>query len=221
MVCKQLSQSSSSAGVNPEPHYFSKQCCHSVIYGLTVTDNTFRNICDVCTTYQSRYPFQTLSCGLPVSSSRQLWESEEFSVLNNHCQETRVSYNPNEHISLCCRWKNTLKQTSPYGSQKPKSRRVTDEFVKNSRRRMIQNKCEQFKISRLYGWQCRLDISWLAEDRHNFTNLTGLGCRTNRSVNFYEVDSRYYQSFASNLGLDLNPVNNQTTVVLIDKQVSN
>ncbi|GIX74866.1 thioredoxin domain-containing protein 11 [Caerostris extrusa] len=56
--------------------------------------------------------------------------------------------------------------------------------------------------------------SWL-------NNFTGLGCFTNRSLNFIAMDAILYHSFAENLGIDVSLNYHQTSAVIIETSKEN
>ncbi|GFY73479.1 thioredoxin domain-containing protein 11 [Trichonephila inaurata madagascariensis] len=47
-------------------------------------------------------------------------------------------------------------------------------------------------------------------------NFTGIGCLTNRTLNFIAMDVNLYHSFAENLGIDVSKSHHQTSAVIIE-----
>lgn len=56
-------------------------------------------------------------------------------------------------------------------------------------------------------------------DRFNFSKITGLACKTNKTLSFLAMDSLTYELVSERLGIKLNSSNQNTAAVIIDSQV--
>ena len=200
---------------------FAKHCCHSLHLGGTASKY---NTCDVCVHYHSKDPFYKQQCSFLPSIlswikfpySTRVRESDIFRA----CQEVKPTYNPQEFVSLCCGNYGQTQSSRP-SVQMQGSRRVSnDKFVRESVKNRSQKKCRKLKFRRWYHWGTTVNIDNLDLHNESYGDFTGLGCRTNKTVNFYAMDSRQSYMFAQKLGIDEHMSHNFTGVVLFDKRVS-
>ncbi|XP_064639804.1 thioredoxin domain-containing protein 11-like [Lineus longissimus] len=126
------------------------------------------------------------------------------------CQEIRLYYSPYDYASMCCD-----KQSGQTSSDEPNTRKP-DPQILELQYRYRQRHCRRYSLAKLRGYLPAVTLTdgtvvKLAE------NFTGLGCRTNKSVNFYAMDTMFYKSFPERLNVVL-PDKSSPGLVLIDRK---
>ena len=206
-----------------------KQCCASTLFRHTRTGNT----CDICINYDWSHPNSRHSChilSLHTLPMMGVVADDVVSALCNikygSCIELRPTYHPGEFVTVCCDNSSLSKQRilpsrhrSPQ-NQIPPVCTSTDPFVATVVRDHQKEACEKTRWQRLFGWLSQEYIPQVEDEKSaTLSTFTGLSCQSNRTVNFYVMDSTYSNVFLERLGLDRLP-NKESVILLVDKEVS-
>ena len=146
-------------------------------------------------------------------------ESAWFPAQFSSCSESYQFYNVNEHRSLCCNQCHSGISQNVF-IETGKTRRRIDPHVLHGTGRALQRQCSKLtlqKTKRLLSVDI-LDKKLKSESQLQIGNFTGLQCRTNRTLKYYYLDSRYHSVFAEKLGITVS--SSDPKVIITDLKVS-
>ena len=177
--------------LDPLPIYSSK-CCMSVLTGANLNSR-----CEYCVSNINKD--RKAICDISWESAV---ESAWFPAQLSTCAESYQFYNVNEHRSLCCNQchsgisQNLILETG-------KTRRRIDPYVLYGHDRALKWQCNKLALqkSKRLITADSLEKRYSSDSLVNIGNFTGLHKRTNRTLNFYYIDSRYQSVFAEKLGI--------------------
>lgn len=185
------------------------KCCVSL---LTGSKNTVPNsVCEYCV-QRNIFDSDTV-CDIGLKPMANSYYSP---AIENLCTDFYQYYNINEHHSVCCRKSVNSMPSLHIKKVSGKLRRNTDPFVINSENILCQqhlNKLTLQKMKHLPSVEETSKIKTLLSDIRN-GNINGLQCRTNKTINFYYVDSVYHSVFLEHFNLPKQ--RNQASVILVD-----
>ena len=193
--------------LDPLPKYSSK-CCMCVLTGANLNSR-----CEYCVSNVNKD--RKAICDISWKSAV---ESTWFPAQISSCSESYQFYNINEHRSLCCNKchsgisQNLFLETG-------KTRRRIDPFVLYGPDRARQWQCNKLalqKSKRLLSIDS-LEKRYRSESLVNIGNYTGLRHRTNKTLKFYYIDSRYQSIFAEKLGITTSSI--EPKVLITDLKV--
>ena len=180
--------------------------CHLVL-GL---DKRLRQICDVCINERKQESFseQEILCRTleeldGKSSSLGQHINNVWSLLSDTCQELILHYNPFKDVSVCCQNKSQEKE-------KDSLEQLMKDFIQKYR----SYKCKYYNYASNFGGFDSPGSTFSDID------VSGMACKSNRSLTFISLDSIEYGFFAHQLGVNLSERLHETTAVIIDKSVS-
>jgi len=212
-----------SSAANEVPLLLTRQCCQSVGH------------CDACLSYQPQHPLSVHACQQIQTSSM----SGGFGVDFVGCMDSTSNYNTAEFVSRCCfdanhshllNW--TVADYLDVWRRKAELHSglfidsSTDSFVQTDALRRFCRRSQQIADDIRDGTRLS-DANY-----HPSTDFIGLGCRTNRSVQFYAMDrqsvygSAFLRSvFGNKLGATLlsdvlAAKSGQSAVAIVDINVS-
>ncbi|XP_067672608.1 thioredoxin domain-containing protein 11-like isoform X1 [Haliotis asinina] len=193
------------------------KCCVSLASNtIAETPTRAQNICEYCI-------HRPTQMGPGCSSIDIDPQVEEWTMVQtNFCRNSIDNYNVNEYHSLCCQWcHDDTASVVPISDFLPMSfrsgkRRVTDRYVWQEIEDKPKRLCKKLTLQKLQG-----HVPY--ENSYNFEeslpeNFTGLGCRSNRTVNFYAMDAVRHSVFAERLGVDVSTLPQNPAVVIFDKE---
>lgn len=137
--------------------------------------------------------------------------------LLNTCSDFYQFYNVNEHRSVCCKDRAGSSLYTTIQSVR-QARRNTDAFILNAA--AIQTKQYLHKLS-LQKTKHLPNLEDISNSYTKFSdisagNITGLKCRTNRTVDFYYLDSVYHSVFVRELNIPVPKQSSKVAVILVD-----
>ncbi len=205
------------------------KCCMSVV--LAGLEPSKYNSCDVCAHQSSQ------SSQIPASQSCHLLSltlpSEKLMTIDalpTECTLVMPSYSPTAYISMCCDnsviipsypQSRLLHHTHHDSANRTPLERHTDAYIKHGALKHKVSQCERIRRQKLFGWIPKVQNSEqsFSYDIQRQVNISGLGCSTNRSLTFLTMDSGASHMFAERLGLDVHIKQDNSLLVLFDKQV--
>ena len=193
--------------LDPLPIYSSK-CCMCVLTGANLNSR-----CEYCVSNINKD--RKAICDISWKSAvKAAWFPAQFSS----CAESYQFYNVNEHRSLCCNQchsgisQNLILETG-------KTRRRIDPYVLYGQDRALKCQCNKLALqkSKRLLTADSLEKRYSSESMVNIGNFTGLHKRTNRTLNFYYIDSRYQSVFAEKIGITTSSI--EPKVLITDLKV--
>jgi len=170
-------------------------------------------ICEYCVQKKSKDSATVCDIDIhPGVSSR--WPISVF----NWCSDLYQFYNINEHHSVCCEKDGFPFPPSFREHVSGEGRRNTDLFVINSDHFKVTqylNKLSLQKSKFLPSLDNLSNYVTTFSDIHN-GNITGLGCRTNKTVNFHYIDSSYHSAFMKKFNVNVPEQQSEVSVILAD-----
>ncbi|WAQ95886.1 TXD11-like protein [Mya arenaria] len=151
-----------------------------------------KSICEYCV--QRRSANSETICNLDLQSNAK----PEFSThLVNSCSDFYQFYNINEHHSVCCKDKMSSVSSEKYRKFQGKFRQSTDKYVINGDRTFMQQYLSKLTLQKTKSLLSLKDLigSLTTNSDIRNANMTGLQCRTNKTVNFYYVDTRFVMNY--------------------------
>lgn len=103
------------------------------------------------------------------------------------------------------------------------NRRLTDRYVRHQLERLPRRLCDRLSLEKQQGlksvWTPELESedADLEQKKQYFSHI---GCQSNKSLNFYAVDSQNHWMFYDALGMKPYITDDRPVAVLFDKQVS-
>ena len=203
-------------------YFYDRRCCVSMtpnMWSGSYNSNLPQKICEYCIHKYGLSAIHKKDCTLHLENEvfyNQVWS------LDNSCIDSVQYYNTNEHRTLCCKQCHfNVPPTNLFDShvEVPCKRRSTDPFVVTSMESRPLRLCKRLSLQKHQNIPPVTDIDNLHEEDIYPANFTGLKCRTNRSVNFYLMDSLHHGLFAEQLGINLQSSSLIPSVILFDKQV--
>ncbi|XP_052788592.1 thioredoxin domain-containing protein 11-like [Mya arenaria] len=170
-----------------------------------------KSICEYCV--QRRSANSETICNLDLQSNAK----PEFSThLVNSCSDFYQFYNINEHHSVCCKDKMSSVSSEKYRKFQGKFRQSTDKYVINGDRTFMQQYLSKLTLQKTKSLLSLKDLigSLTTNSDIRNANMTGLQCRTNKTVNFYYVDSVYQSVFMEKFRVP--SVQSKASVILVD-----
>ncbi|KAL3274082.1 hypothetical protein HHI36_015500 [Cryptolaemus montrouzieri] len=152
--------------------------------------------------------------------SANLWSNTSYCLENKHQTENpltiesnMVHYYGETSTSKGCqevRHQEIVYKTSQLSDV------LDDKSPENLRNHLSREVCRKFLIAQKY--QPSVFSSELYNTDENY-NITGLKCRTNKSLSFISMDSLYYHHYAEKLGIDLSKKPNKAAAVILDDKM--
>ncbi|KAL3877848.1 hypothetical protein ACJMK2_035492 [Sinanodonta woodiana] len=208
-TCKQTLKES-----NVVPYYDSN-CCFSMIERQRESKLPMP-VCEYCIHKNSPDTKVSPICDASYHGFEDIdqWRSVQL----NSCLDFIRFYNVNEHRTFCC--KQCYQKVPPdnFIASAPKRVRISrDSFVRNGARNALKRRCTLLslqKVQKLISMETVQEI--FDQNMHLFTeDFVSLQCRTNRTVNFYFMDSTHHSIYAERLGVHI-PDSKQPAVILTD-----
>ena len=173
----------SSAAVNEVPLLMSRQCCQSV------------GQCDACLFYQPEHPLSVRACEMIQMSYFDAVSSGSLDFGLGSCVDSTATYNTADFASRCCvdvthsrllNWS----VAEYFDDWRRKAERRASLFFDSSADAFIQSDalrrfCQR---SQQFADDIRDGTRNSDADFRPSADFVGLGCRTNRSVQFYAMD---------------------------------
>ncbi|XP_071521287.1 thioredoxin domain-containing protein 11 isoform X2 [Panulirus ornatus] len=204
-------------------------CCHSMPSDEvgTATVSGQRKVCDVCAHPMNK---PTISQGAHCTNPSS-WE-EEFGLLqhvnglltvfSDSCHELVLQYSPWEHYSVCCQRNSTPSKIKTTLTQNTDNQNEEFERMENGHKddrieKLVAMAAED-QCKRLFHGSL-IAPSAILRDQHPAPDVTGLGCKTNKTLAFVAVDSLHHKNIAERLGVNVSaqePPN--TAAVIVDLQ---
>ncbi|XP_042230966.1 thioredoxin domain-containing protein 11-like isoform X2 [Homarus americanus] len=204
-------------------------CCRSMPTNEagTATAEGQRKVCDVCVhpTNKPSSPEEE-QCTNPIS-----WEEESnllqhvnslMTVFSDSCRELVLQYSPWEHYSVCCQRNSTPakgKTTHTQNTEEQKEEFKSVEIaVGDDRIEKLVVLAAEDQCKRLFHGAL-LAPPALLKDQHPAPDVTGLGCKTNRTLSFVALDTLHHKDVAERLGVNLTTKDlSNTAAVIVDLQ---
>ncbi|XP_053384663.1 thioredoxin domain-containing protein 11-like isoform X2 [Mercenaria mercenaria] len=186
-----------------------RKCCVSLLTGSKKASQN--SVCEYC--IQKNIFDSDTVCDIGFKSEADSFWSP---TLENSCSDFYQYYNVNEHHSVCCRKGVTGLPNLHIKKVSGKVRRNTDPFVINGENILHQqylNKLTLQKMKHLPKLEEMAEMRTLFSDILN-GNITGLECMTNKTIDFYYVDSVYHSVFLEQLNIPSSP--KKASVILVD-----
>ncbi|XP_038064300.1 thioredoxin domain-containing protein 11-like [Patiria miniata] len=214
------------------------ECCQTLAdTPITTTATHGRNVCQVCEQSTAHRP--SFSCNPVLPRSQATWMNMIFqgkaSLAPNSCLRMNYNYSPYSQLQLCCRQCDAtpchLNEQSERCAFRDSyfGRPSTDSACYGAPGRTdCSSRCQEpFQRTRASSTKtkqknpCQRTPESLKGVFHPFLGqFTGLGCRTNRTVNFFAMRSEYFWLFAKQLGVSdtsgFQTQQRRTAVVLLD-----
>lgn len=161
------------------------------------------------------------------------------------CHSIVLSYSWADKLSVCCYLRNDSSedfQLNQYSAEVNSSsehqnvvylknetipdspnRRLTDRYVRHQLERLPRRLCDRLSLEKQQGlksvWTPELESedADLEQKKQYFSHI---GCQSNKSLNFYAVDSQNHWMFYDALGMKPYITDDRPVAVLFDKQVS-
>lgn len=177
--------------LDPLPKYSSK-CCMCVLTGANLNSR-----CEYCVSNINKD--RKAICDISWKSAI---ESAWFPAQISTCSQSYQFYNVNEHRSLCCNQchsgisENLFLETG-------KTRKRIDPYVVYAADKALQCQCNKLALQKNKHLLSvdNLDKRYSSENILHLGNFTGLQRKTNKTLRFYYLDSRYHSVFAERLGI--------------------
>lgn len=145
-----------------------------------------------------------------------------MTVLSDSCREMVLQYNPWKDPSVCCHHANTTKAKTKPIPHIPKDKTQPDQAAKTGQ---VDDHIERLEAvageeqcKKLFHGSLLGPVPYI-RDQNTAVDITGLGCRTNKTLSFVALDSLQHRDVARRLGIDLSsrePAN--TAAVIVDVQ---
>ena len=190
------------------PKYSSK-CCMCVLTGANQDSK-----CEYCVSSVNKD--RESVCDISWKS-----ESSWFPAQVCSCANAYQFYNVNEHRSLCCNNCNSGISQNLFLEAGKTGRKKIDPFVIHAEERTLQRHCNKLTLQKLKRVITQDKFARFVRNKMfnlNVGNFTGLQCRTNRTLDFYYLDSSYHSAFAERLGITVSST--EPKVIIIDLKVS-
>ncbi|XP_071963274.1 thioredoxin domain-containing protein 11-like [Antedon mediterranea] len=184
------------------------ECCSTLSNNQRIQYLSHYNTCEVCEHSSQHQAIQTNNCKVNsaiFSKSLEFFGTRIFSG-PSLCLNWLNNYNPFSEIRVCCkkvdligrnRYSQSIHACSCNGGMNTEAI-----FNPNSKEKFIDN------IYRKQSYS----------DAHRWSEFTGLGCKTNKTLDFYAIRSDMFWSIAEHLGLRKSKDDISTSAVIIDKQ---
>ena len=208
---RQLSKKCESVSQSCVSKTSKSECCVSFLSGA----RTSNSICEYCV--QKRHRDANRVCDIAWNSLRR---SELYLAQFNTCVHSHQSYNVNEHHSVSCKTGKSGGQDSyVYYNKGKNGRRPTDPYVIHGEESALKQKCKKLSLQKLKKL-IQYENLTVAVTKHSDVSrnplLTGYACDTNKTLNFYFVDSSYHSMFIERLGISVPSHQNRASVILVD-----
>ncbi|KAK3594865.1 hypothetical protein CHS0354_005939 [Potamilus streckersoni] len=195
--------------------YYDSNCCFSVMERQKESKLPV-SVCEYCIHKNS--PDTKVSPVCDASYYGFEGVDQWRSVQLNSCLDFHRFYNVNEHRTLCCKQCYQKMPPEHFVASAPKGVRIsTDSFVRNGARNALKRRCTLLslqKVQKLISMETVKEI--FDQNTHYFTeDIVSLQCRTNRTVDFYFMDSSHHSIYAERLGVHI-PDSKQPAVILTD-----
>ncbi|KAK6170535.1 hypothetical protein SNE40_018909 [Patella caerulea] len=204
-VCNQLKKQSLSK-------VYSAKCCVTL-----ANQSSSKNVCEVCHHKQSFSPIlpSSSNCAIDVKLHTSILPTKTLQDIDAKiCHNSRQNYNTNEHSSFCCETCAENKMTIESEAFNKNGRRRTDRYVYQNLELLPLRLCKRLTLQKLQGLYTVPDLP----DFDIPSNFTNLGCKQNRSLGFYAIDSMHHSLFAKRLGVDMERLAVLPTAVIIDRE---
>nr|XP_053655636.1 thioredoxin domain-containing protein 11-like isoform X3 [Cherax quadricarinatus] len=187
----------------------------------TTTGDQQSKVCDVCT-----HPTRTLTTPEELCTNPISWEEDSgllhhvnklMTVFSDSCRHLMLQYSPWEHYSVCCQRNNTLaKAKSSYIPHTPEKKEAFDvgSGHPDDRIEKLVALAAEDQCKRLFHGSLVAPHSFV-KDQHPAPDITGLGCKTNKTLTFVAVDSLRHGDVAEKLGVNLTTREPQKTAAVI------
>lgn len=192
----------------------SSTCCVS----LLANSRRYRekSICEYCVQKKTRDSVSV--CDIDLGSE----VSSDWSLgLLNTCSDFYQFYNVNEHHSVCCKDSAShLPHLNLVYDSPGTERRQTDPFVINAETAQIKQYFHKLTLQKTKQLPVLKEMSDSLTKSNDIQNgkLTGLQCKTNRTVEFYYVDSVYHSEFMRKFHVHVPKQSSKTSVILVNLQ---
>lgn len=202
------------------------KCCMSTKAEIVQKfPDIFFNVCEICKFTPSSEQYIPDTCAFSKSAIEKANQTVVVVPLpSNMCFNSIDTYDTYYHTSICCRHcsKNvSLSDLSSVPSSQfasSQGRRLTDRYVLEALEKLPRKLCDQMTFQK----QQETFPTSVIQDFSSSTlpeEFLGLGCRSNRSLNFISLDSHNHWVFAESLGLDVSQAHVNPVVVAFDKEV--
>lgn len=206
-------------------------CCRTMSPGESKS-HAIRNdekVCDVCIHSPNKLDdSQSVHCSSPSS-----WEEESdllqhvnnlMAVFSDSCRELMLQYSPWQHYSVCCQRNVTSKTKTPYPAESSEEKRPQNNYVetglKDDRIERLVAMSAEDQCKRLFHGSL-LAAPALLKDQQPAPPLTGLGCKTNKTLAFIAIDSLHHKNVAERLGINMTakePSNTAAVIVDLERE---
>ncbi|CAH1794398.1 unnamed protein product, partial [Owenia fusiformis] len=187
---------------------YSNTCCQSYM----ARSEQKQNVCNICVNQERYQPFaNNMQC-----NTKQMENVQSFcgDSATHECWNILEHYNPNEYIELCR--DNVETQSKRISPRMLKSLFRGDSYVKNAQETRTIKNCEKIRIAKLQ--KCLSMKGTMDFSAKDFPKFTGLGCRTNRTLNFYVMDTKHNAAYADRYGMNIEGAADRTGMALVDKK---
>lgn len=232
-ICKSYLKEQLSVIHLSRPHFNfqDETCCRTVspAESRSTVDRSDDKVCDVCIHGPPKLDdTSSTHCSTPSSFAE---ESDLLQHVNNlmtvfsdSCRELMLQYTPWQHYSVCCQRNNTANDKEPIqntsSEEKLTESNPVEGGLKDDRIEKLVAVSAEDQCKRLFHGSL-LAAPALLKDNQPAPALTGLGCRTNKSLSFVAIDSLHNKNMALRLGVNMTarePRNTAAVIVDLEKE---
>lgn len=194
------------------------RCCKSIISSQP-SIGTGSTVCEYCLQKMVPDDLKWRLCDIALKSGfRDLPASSGIPV--HMCLDSFQYYNVNDHRTLCCKQCQSMSPPDNFIDSyfRTDERRDTDAYVLRSGEVLPTKLCNRQTLLKQSGPILQENPVFVS-DVVIPSNFTGLKCRTNRTLNFYAMDSKQHQVFLDKLGALHSSSGAEPAVVIVDNKV--
>lgn len=194
------------------------KCCKSILSSQS-SNGPGPTVCEYCLQKMTPDDLKWKLCDIELKSSfGDVPMSGDIPV--HMCLDSFQYYNVNDHRTLCCKQCHLRTPPDNFIDSyfRTVGRTTTDPFVLRSGEKLPKKLCSRHSLLKQSGPVLR-ELPTYVSDVVVPSNFTGLKCRTNKTLNFYAMDSRQHQIFLDKLGASKSTSSAEPTVVIVDKKV--
>jgi thiol-disulfide isomerase/thioredoxin len=137
------------------------------------------------------------------------FDPEEYDKKLNYCSDIKHSFQPRftpfYHVDIGC--------FAARVETKPNVDVGDDDFEDAS-----DISCSKLKLALNYSDFNFPEMTKSHEDLESRKRLTGLGCHSNRSLDFIAIDSKLFPSLAQSVGVDIREESHRTAILILDQK---
>ncbi|KAK7077199.1 hypothetical protein SK128_004047 [Halocaridina rubra] len=217
-----------------ELNFEDETCCQTMSRSDKASPSGDKSkVCDVCIHPMNKAEaLQEAQCSSPKSSKE---ESDMLQQVNNlltvfsdSCREMILQYSPWQRYSVCCQRNTTSKDKTSPPSQTSEEKQPENQPAEGGQKddhieRLIALSAED-QCKRLFHGSILAPPALLKDNQFSSTVtglISGLGCKTNKTLSFVAVDSLQHKNVAERLGINMTarePSNTAAVIVDLERE---